>query len=120
MTDYYLVRYKSGYNVSQLYTPRGLYWYRHGVNWRAVASFFVGMLPLLPGLIYQINPEIGGISRGYLNFSSLSWLDSSVLACVSYYLFNIVSPMPRGTDAEDKMAWAIQKRGSDPTENQLG
>ncbi|KAL9038630.1 MAG: hypothetical protein Q9180_003018 [Flavoplaca navasiana] len=25
LTDYYLVRHKSGYNVSQLYTPKGLY-----------------------------------------------------------------------------------------------
>ncbi|KAL8845513.1 MAG: hypothetical protein Q9176_000149 [Flavoplaca citrina] len=80
LTDYYLVRHKSGYNVSQLYTPKGLYWYRQGVNWRAVAAFFGGMLPLLPGLIHQINPEVGGITRGYVNFSSLAWLDSTILA----------------------------------------
>ncbi|KAL8804947.1 MAG: hypothetical protein Q9182_002257 [Xanthomendoza sp. 2 TL-2023] len=78
------------------------------------------MLPLLPGLIYQINPELGGIARGYLNFSSLSWLESTLFACVSYYLFCIVSPMPKRTDAEDKMKWAIQaRRGSDPKEIQL-
>ncbi|KAL8803676.1 MAG: hypothetical protein Q9200_006110 [Gallowayella weberi] len=119
LTDYYFVRYKSGYNVSQLYTPGGLYWYRHGVNWRAIASFFVGMLPLLPGLIYQINPNLAGIARGYINFSSLAWLESTLFACASYYLFCVVSPMPKRTDAEDKMNWAIQKRGSDPKEIQL-
>ena len=80
LTDYYIVRHKSGYNISQLYTPKGLYWYSHGVNWRAIAAFFAGMLPLLPGLIHQINPEVGGITRGYVNFSSLAWLDSTVLA----------------------------------------
>lgn len=74
------MRHKSGYNVSQLYTPKGLYWYRQGVNWRAVAAFFGGMLPLLPGLIHQINPEVGGITRAYINFSSLAWLDSTILA----------------------------------------
>ncbi|KAL8786628.1 MAG: hypothetical protein Q9213_002657 [Squamulea squamosa] len=115
LTDYYFVRHTSGYNVSQLYTPGGMYWYTYGVNWRAIAAFFCGMLPLLPGLIYQINPKIGGISRGYLNFSSLAWLDSTIFACVFYYTFSKLSPFPIRTDVEDKMAWAIKEKKKNQT-----
>ncbi|KAL8976901.1 MAG: hypothetical protein Q9205_007190, partial [Flavoplaca limonia] len=115
LTDYYLVRHESGYDVSQLYTPKGLYWYRQGVNWRAVAAFFGGMLPLLPGLIHQINPEVGGITRGYVNFSSLAWLDSTILACISYYILFKISPFPTQTDKEDTMAWAIHTREENQT-----
>ncbi|KAL8853970.1 MAG: hypothetical protein Q9221_001278 [Calogaya cf. arnoldii] len=110
LTDYYLVRHTSGYNVCQLYAPKGLYWYSHGVNWRAIVAFFGGMLPLLPGLIHQINPDIGGISHGYLNFSSLAWLDSTILASISYYILSIVKPFPKRTDTEDEIAWAIHRQ----------
>ncbi|KAL8674570.1 MAG: hypothetical protein Q9168_001013 [Polycauliona sp. 1 TL-2023] len=111
LTDYFFVRHASGYNVSQLYTPRGLYWYSNGVNWRAIVAFFCGMLPLLPGLVHQISPRMGGISRGYVNFTSLTWLDSTTLACVSYYILYRLSPFPTKTDAEDEMAWAIHREG---------
>ncbi|KAI4120242.1 MAG: hypothetical protein LQ338_007162 [Usnochroma carphineum] len=114
LTDYYIIRRHIGLNVDQLYTPEGLYWFQHGVNWRAIASFFIGMTPLLPSLVYQISPTIGGIAHNYVNFSSLSYLESTLFASLSYYCFCKVSPFPTYTDAEDKMAWAIQ--GSD--ENQ--
>lgn len=75
LTDYYILRRRHGLHIEQLYTPRGLYWYRRGINWRAVAAFFAGLVPLLPSLVYQINPAGGGIARGYVNFSSLAWLE---------------------------------------------
>ena len=68
------------YNVSHLYKPGGMYWYRNGVNLRAVAAFAVGMFPQLPGLVLQIDTEISGISRGYVNFTSMSWLEAVVFA----------------------------------------
>ena len=80
LTDYFIIRRNHGLNVSELYKPGGLYWYAGGINWRAIAAFTIGMAPQLPGLAYQINPEIGGIARGYLNFTSMSWLDSVVVA----------------------------------------
>lgn len=69
-----------GFHVGYLYQPRGIYWYRNGVNLRAMAAFAVGLVPQLPGLAYGINPQIGGVSRGYVNFTSLSWIDSIVFA----------------------------------------
>lgn len=40
-----------------------------------MAAFAVGMVPQLPGLAYQINPMIQGVSRNYVDFTSLGWLE---------------------------------------------
>ncbi|KAL8824862.1 MAG: hypothetical protein Q9170_008019 [Blastenia crenularia] len=108
LCDYFIIRRRKHFNIEQLYTPGGLYWYRRGVNWRAIGSYFVGMIPLLPSLMYQINPNIGGIARDYMDFSSLAWIESALLACLSYYLLSVLLPLPTNTDVEDNMAWAIQ------------
>ena len=80
LADYFIVRRHHGYNVYHLYKPDGIYWYHGGTNWRGVSAFLVGMIPQLPGLIYQINPDVAGISRGYINFTSFSWLDCFVFS----------------------------------------
>ena len=80
LCDYFLVRRKVGYNVYQMYKPHGLYWYLAGVNSRAVLAFIVGMVPQLPGLVHQINAETKGISAGYVNFSSLGWVEGLVFS----------------------------------------
>ena len=74
------MRRSSGLNIYQLYKPTGLYWYTAGINVRAVASFAIGMIPQLPGLTYEINPLIKGVSRNYVNFTSLGWLEGLVFS----------------------------------------
>ena len=74
--DYFVVRRRNGLNVHQLYKPHGLYWYHAGWNVRAVLAFCAGMTPQLPGLAYQINRKIDGISRQYVDFTSLGWLEA--------------------------------------------
>ena len=80
MCDYYLIRRSKGYDIKQLYLSSGIYWYRSGINYRAMVAFFLGMVPQLPGLAYQINPEIKDISWNYLGFASLGWLDGVVFS----------------------------------------
>ena len=80
MCDYYLIRRSKGYDIKQLYLSGGIYWYRSGINYRAMVAFFLGMVPQLPGLAYQINPEIKGISWNYLGFASLGRLDGVVFS----------------------------------------
>jgi len=76
LCDFYVVRKAKGYNVSHLYKPHGIYWCLDGANLRAMAAFSMGMIPQLPGLIYQINPNVGNISGGYVNYTSLAWRDA--------------------------------------------
>ena len=87
VTDYFAVRKATDYNICHLYKPHGIYWYTHGVNWRGMVAFALGMFPQLPGLMWQINPQIGGISTGYIDFSSLSWLESLVFAGLVFFFF---------------------------------
>ena len=74
LSDFFLVRRRKGFHIYSLYKPRGLYWYTAGWNFRAFAAFFIGIAPLLPGLVYNINSNIGGLSQGILNLYTFSWL----------------------------------------------
>ncbi|KAM0801087.1 permease for cytosine/purines, uracil, thiamine, allantoin-domain-containing protein [Usnea florida] len=88
LCDFYLVRRCNDFNIHQLYKPTGLYWYTAGINVRALAAFVVGMVPQLPGLAYQINPTISGVSRNYVDFTSLGWLEGLIFSgCVSTFDF---------------------------------
>lgn len=111
LCDFFLVRRSSGYNIYQLYKPTGLYWYTAGINTRAVAAFIVGMVPQLPGLAYQINPAIKGVSRNYVAFTSLGWLEGLLFSASAYYFLCLSFPFPTRTDEEDKAAWAIVVQG---------
>lgn len=62
-----------------LYKSEGLYWYWKGCNPRALAAWMVGVTPLLPGLIYNINSNIK-MGKGILEFYTLGWLDGLVIA----------------------------------------
>ncbi len=68
------------YNIRQLCKPWSLYLYQLGINVRAVVSFLVGVIPQLPSLAYQFNPEARGLSRSYIDFASLGWLEGLVIS----------------------------------------
>lgn len=107
LSDLFLVRRSSGLNVYQLYKPTGLYWYTAGINVRAVAAFVIGMVPQLPGLAYEINPTIKGVSRNYVDFTSLGWLEGLLFSAFAYYILYTLLPFPTRSEEEDKAAWAI-------------
>lgn len=46
------------YDALALYQPDNIYHYWHGINWRAVIAFVIGVAPSLPGFINSINPSI--------------------------------------------------------------
>jgi NCS1 family nucleobase:cation symporter-1 len=50
ITDYFLLR-RARLDVAQLYNPRGIYQYRSGVNFRAIAALALGVVVALIGLL---------------------------------------------------------------------
>jgi NCS1 family nucleobase:cation symporter-1 len=61
VSDYYLIK-KQKLNIHELYRDRGIYWYDHGVNWRAFLAFAIGFAPCMPGFAKSIQPtlNVGG------------------------------------------------------------
>jgi NCS1 family nucleobase:cation symporter-1 len=57
VSDYYLVK-KQKLNIHELYRDRGIYWYDHGVNWRAFLAFVIGFGPCMPGFAKSIQPTL--------------------------------------------------------------
>jgi len=62
-----------------LYRAKGLYWYWKGCNVRALSAWLVGVIPLLPGLIHNINPNIQ-MGRGIVEFFTMGWLAGLVIS----------------------------------------
>ena len=55
--DYYIIK-KQKLDVHELYRDRGIYWYDHGLNWRAFAAFVGGFAALMPGFAKSIQPDL--------------------------------------------------------------
>jgi len=81
--DYYLIK-KRKLDLDQLYTDRGIYWYKGGWNWRAYASFVIGFAPLLPGFAKSIDNslDVGGAWQIY----TFAWIFGFFTSLVVYYV----------------------------------
>lgn len=82
--QYYLILNKK-LNIHELYNGHGIYRYnRVGINWRAYASFFIAVAPLLPGFSKSINNslDVGGCWKIY----TFSCLYGFVVSGLTYYI----------------------------------
>ncbi|MFT5829676.1 MAG: NCS1 family nucleobase:cation symporter-1 [Bacteroidia bacterium] len=52
IADYFLVR-RTNIDVNALFRRDGEYWYSSGFNWTAIAALVIGILPNVPGFLYQ-------------------------------------------------------------------
>ncbi|KAK2829909.1 hypothetical protein FQN49_007138 [Arthroderma sp. PD_2] len=101
ISDYWIVRQRR-LKLSDLYhsRPDGIYYYTMGINWRSVAPWLVGWVPLLPGFIHSINPAIQmpvGVDRLYALGFPYGLLSSMAI----HTLINKVFP-PRGLGEIDQ------------------
>lgn len=91
ISDYFLVR-KQGLHVGDLYgaKPSSAYWYTLGFNWRAFLAWSMGLWPLLPGLIR----EVQGVSDGsaWDHLYEISYFFGFSVAMLLYWGLSIVSP----------------------------
>ncbi|KAB5515364.1 permease for cytosine/purines, uracil, thiamine, allantoin-domain-containing protein [Coniochaeta sp. 2T2.1] len=96
ITDYYIVR-RGNVSVPDMYNFHGMYRYspKFGTNWRAVAAFFIGCIPPLPGFVENIVASDGGstgISLDGIHLFNIGYIYSFVAAGVFYYGFNRFFP----------------------------
>ncbi|KAF2670310.1 hypothetical protein BT63DRAFT_234466 [Microthyrium microscopicum] len=95
ITDYFIVR-RGNVSVPDMYNFNGMYKYgKFGSNWRAVAAFFIGCIPPLPGFIDNII-QAGGqktsISAGGQHLFAIGYIYSFIAAGLFYWGFNKLSP----------------------------
>lgn len=89
--DFWLIRHQK-WNIPDLYTPHGVYWFWNGVNWRAMVAYFLGMFPALPGFVNAVSGI--AVSDTWRRFFQISFFFGYIVSGSLYYLFNKLSPPP--------------------------
>ncbi|XDG02884.1 hypothetical protein ABKA04_002499 [Annulohypoxylon sp. FPYF3050] len=91
VADYWVVK-RRRYDVPALYDPEGIYRYKYGVNWRALVTTAVVIVPLLPALAKKVTPANVHISQGLVNLFTFNWLYGFFVALVLYCGLNYWFP----------------------------
>jgi NCS1 family nucleobase:cation symporter-1 len=104
--DFWIVRHRK-LKLSDLYVPNksSIYWYTHGFNWRAYASWLVGMAPALPGFINAVNPSIK-VPKGAQEIFYLAYIEGFALAFAVHYVLNWLFPVPGLGEIDDEDIFA--------------
>jgi len=92
VADFFIIR-KQHFSLPEFYKVGGIYWYSHGVNWRAMAALVFSIVPNLPGLANSVTPTII-VPQGAKNLYTLSWLVGFVVAGALLWLFHTIFPTP--------------------------
>ncbi|CAO3610697.1 unnamed protein product [Cunninghamella echinulata] len=88
IVDYYIIK-KRHLHVTDLYDPKGIYWYTYGINWRAYAAYIGGIIPNLPGFIGSFSHSAPvGADKIY----NLAWIVGFIVGGSIYYIVNILFP----------------------------
>jgi NCS1 family nucleobase:cation symporter-1 len=84
--DYWVIR-KQRLSLKDLFLERGLYSYKNGVNWRAVAAFVTAVLPVVPGFIRAATTPGGAVTDpGFFDtLYTYAWFITFGLSFVIYF-----------------------------------
>lgn len=88
--DYWIVK-KRNLDVPGLYRRTGRYRYHWGCNWRPAVAFLVAVVPLLPGLAAQVNPNVD-ISLGLQHMYDCNYLYGFLSGGLMYVLLSKFFP----------------------------
>ena len=85
IADYWVLR-KQQLSLPDLFKLDGLYAYRRGVNWRAVAALVVAVLPVVPGFVRAVSVPGGQVANPLFvdRLYSYAWFVTFALAFVVY------------------------------------
>ncbi|KAK2795429.1 hypothetical protein FQN52_005195 [Onygenales sp. PD_12] len=115
LADYHLIR-RQKLKLNDLYMGDApyIYWYWHGINWRAVVAFVAGMWPLFPGLITSVNPPStpSPSMTGWLRLFNLTFFAGLGISFVAMTVICYISPPP-GLGVDEPFAFAQQGVGDD-------
>ena len=82
---------KQHLDIPALYQPHGRYRYEYwGINWRALVALLFAIVPALPGLVYNVNPNenIGGA----IYISNFNWYYTFVVSFIVHVGLSLIWP----------------------------
>ncbi|KAF1994741.1 hypothetical protein P154DRAFT_475473 [Amniculicola lignicola CBS 123094] len=91
IVDFWIIR-KQRWNIPELYTPGGIYWFTGGVNWRAFVAYFFGMWPALPGFVNAVSGQ--DVNIVWRRFYQISFFFGYLVSALLYFSFCKLSPPP--------------------------
>lgn len=104
--DYYFIK-KGNLKLPDLFQGNAAsrYWYTRGVNYRAVVTVIVSLLPCLPSFAAQIDPNSLGMTSTGISFFYISFVFTYVFACLLYYGSYLVFPEKGEAIVERSLRW---------------
>lgn len=91
VVDFWIVR-KTKWDVPSLYTAEGIYWFWHGLNWRAFVAYMLGMTWSLPGFIQAMGGPVSG--QAWYRVYQLAFFISYIGSGSVFWLLNRLVPPP--------------------------
>ena len=85
IADYWVLR-KQQLSLPDLFKLDGLYTYRSGVNWRAIATLVIAVLPVVPGFVRAVSVPGGQVANPLFvdRLYSYAWFVTFALSFVAY------------------------------------
>jgi NCS1 family nucleobase:cation symporter-1 len=87
--DYWVLR-RQRLDLPGLFDPAGLYSYSNGINWRAMASLGIGVLPVVPGFLRAATTPGGQVAVPgvFDTLYTYAWFVTFGLGFVLYWLLS--------------------------------
>jgi NCS1 family nucleobase:cation symporter-1 len=84
--DYWVIR-KQKLSLRDLFIERGIYSYSNGINWRAVAAFFIAVAPVVPGFLRAATTPGGTVASPNLldKLYTYAWFVTFALSFAIYF-----------------------------------
>ncbi len=84
--DYWVIR-KQQLSLRDLFMKNGIYTYSNGINWRAVAAFFIAVAPVVPGFLRAATTPGGAVASPNLmdTLYTYAWFVTFALSFAIYF-----------------------------------
>ncbi|ORY23825.1 permease for cytosine/purines, uracil, thiamine, allantoin-domain-containing protein [Naematelia encephala] len=95
LAEFFFIR-KRHIKLEDLYigNSRSIYWYWHGFNWRSYSSFFLGLVPTLPGFIMAVHDPAISTDNPWIKMYHLGFLLGLVVSFSTHMAISTVFPPP--------------------------
>lgn len=89
--DYWIIR-RRKWKVPDLFHEGGIYWFSNGINWRAIATWVIAVIPAFPGFARNMHDASYNTGVDYRMYQ-MSFFVGYPVAVVTYIIINKIWPV---------------------------